>query len=439
MYIGYLLLFSQSQFCSENMNFVFAVKSYRDMFFAVDRNMWVSNWKEIDSEVACDEEKGNNWSFSWNSAVEKSVAENLIDEILDEYVIDTAPNQVCISRNFIMKTKKRIQLLHLYGPDVFEEACLDPIKTMKKDVLPRFLQSEIFRTMIHSLASCSPLPPASDLNLPPPTKHVLRSNPVEYFIDGREFSLAQLLRGEVLYTNFRIFLEKIVCSENLMCVRLIDYFEELKSARDDKEADEQAWIIYQYFVAPGSAYEVSTLYLDRQNLMQELAVPKSGMFSRVRQSAYDILKINFELFSKSANYRALGKIMRCAKINLDRLEQFESDPMDVGCLDVVQEVIKERRFPALHDLSTESTRSNSVEYDNPIPMVNRLPTIKTTSLLQFSSIGKSVRLFRSVKYNSRKNQSRDTWDSSPNSNKFEMAIDFTDKYVYDDKHSSQFK
>jgi hypothetical protein len=73
-------------------------------------------------------------------------------------------------------------------------------------------------------------------------------------------------------------------------------------------------------VAPGSAYEVSTLYLDRKNLMQELAVPRTGMFNKVRYSAYDILKINFDLFSKSANYRALGKIMRSAKINLDELE-----------------------------------------------------------------------------------------------------------------------
>jgi hypothetical protein len=75
--------------------------------------------------------------------------------------------------------------------------------------------------------------------------YIYRSNPVEYFTDERKFSLAQILQGEVLYTNFRIFLEKNVCSENLMCVRMIDYFEELKNAKDDKEANEHAWIIYQ--------------------------------------------------------------------------------------------------------------------------------------------------------------------------------------------------
>jgi hypothetical protein len=157
------------------MNFVFAVNNYRELFFAVDRNMWLSHWREIDGEVACDEGKGNFGSDTWNSGVEKSVAKSFIEEILNEFIIDSAPNQVCISRDFIMKTKKRIYLLHLYGPHVFEEACLDPIDTMRRDLLPRFLQSYIFNTMIHSLASCNPLPPASNLNLPPPTKYVLRS------------------------------------------------------------------------------------------------------------------------------------------------------------------------------------------------------------------------------------------------------------------------
>eukprot|EP00596_Hydrurales_sp_CCMP1899_P001135 CAMPEP_0119052002 /NCGR_PEP_ID=MMETSP1177-20130426/73441_1 /TAXON_ID=2985 /ORGANISM="Ochromonas sp, Strain CCMP1899" /LENGTH=296 /DNA_ID=CAMNT_0007031417 /DNA_START=330 /DNA_END=1220 /DNA_ORIENTATION=+ len=293
--------------------------------------MWSADWRDIDSEVKYDEENGNVVPNTWNSAVNMVAAKIHIDNILEEYVLDHAQHQVCISGQFILKTKKRIKLLHLYGPHVFDEAVLDPIKTMKKDVLPRFLQSTTFRAMIHSLASCDTLPPASNLSLPPPSKHVLRSNPIEYFIDEREFTLAQLLQGEVLYTNFRSFLERNHCSENLICVRMIDYFEELKSARNNIEADEHAWTIYQYFVARGSAYEISTMYSDRKTLMENLAVPRKGMFSKLRSSAYDILKTNFSLFAKSRDYMALGKIMRFAKIDLDRIENSPSlDPMDVG-------------------------------------------------------------------------------------------------------------
>ena len=39
-------------------------------------------------------------------------------------------------------TKRRMKLLDLYGPDVFSEALLDPLKTINRDVLPRFLASE---------------------------------------------------------------------------------------------------------------------------------------------------------------------------------------------------------------------------------------------------------------------------------------------------------
>ena len=63
---------------------------------------------------------------------------------------------------------KRIKLFHLYGPEVFEEACLDPIKTMRKDILPRFCRSPIYESMIHRLASCDPPPATSYLHVPTP-------------------------------------------------------------------------------------------------------------------------------------------------------------------------------------------------------------------------------------------------------------------------------
>ena len=68
---------------------------------------------------------------------------------------------------------KRIKLFHLYGPEVFEVACLDPIKTMRKDILPRFCRSPIFETMIQRLSSCDPPPPAIALHVPLPVRYSL--------------------------------------------------------------------------------------------------------------------------------------------------------------------------------------------------------------------------------------------------------------------------
>jgi hypothetical protein len=121
---GFLLQFCESQYNSENLNFVSEVIRFRDIFFAVDKDLWTSNWKNIDIEVAFDEKGAYESSNIWPSAVCITAARSHIEWILNEYVLDHAHHQVCISKCFILNMKKRINLLHLYGPHVFEEACL---------------------------------------------------------------------------------------------------------------------------------------------------------------------------------------------------------------------------------------------------------------------------------------------------------------------------
>jgi hypothetical protein len=331
---GYLLKFSGSQFNSENINFISAVDHFRDEFFYADKDMWTGNWRDIDSEVANDEIEGKLFSDTWNSGVNLMAIKSNIYNILHEYILDHAQHQVCISKCFISKTMKRIDLLPLYGPLIFEESVIDPIKTMKKDVLPRFLRSNDFLAMINNLACCDPLPPASAMKLPPPKKNILNNNPLEYFTVDREFTLVQILIAEVLYHFFRVYLEQFHCAENLLCVRMIDFFEELKSKKLDEEADEFAQDIYRYFVAPGSAYEMSIMSKDRKNLMETLAVPKLGMFSRVRATAYVILEVNFVQFRDSDIYRELGRIMRTVKENM--VNYAHSNSIDAGCFSVME-------------------------------------------------------------------------------------------------------
>mmetsp|Transcript_29453 Transcript_29453/g.28168 ORF Transcript_29453/g.28168 Transcript_29453/m.28168 type:complete len:410 (-) Transcript_29453:199-1428(-) len=322
---GYLLKFSESQFNSENINFITAVDHFRDEFFNVDKDMWSASWRDIDSEVENSEKEGKLFSDTWNSEVNMMAIKTNIDSILHEYIFDHAQHQVCISKCFISKTMKRIDLLNLYGPHVFEEAVLDPIKTMRKDVLPRFFQSNDYDAMIFNLASCDPLPPASSIRQTPPRKHVLNNNPLEYFTVDRKFTLEQMLIAEVLYHFFRVYLERIHASENLLCVRMIDYYDELiKKTETKEEAGEIAWMIYQYFVAPGSAFEVSTMHADRKILMESLSMLKIGMFSRVRKTAYVVLEVNFVLFQGSKEYNELGLIMRTVKLNMVKAANYNS-------------------------------------------------------------------------------------------------------------------
>jgi hypothetical protein len=87
-------------------------------------------------------------SSAWNSAVDKKVAVRSINSILRTYINSDAVSEVCISEDFLRKMKKRIQFLHLYGPAIFDEALIDPILTMKKDMLPRFKDSDTVNRMV---------------------------------------------------------------------------------------------------------------------------------------------------------------------------------------------------------------------------------------------------------------------------------------------------
>jgi hypothetical protein len=227
---GYFLQLCRSQFSSENINFVTEVDRFRDMF-EVDKDMWKSPYRDIDYEVEREEIScSRSVAFAWRSSVDLDVVQDRMNKIVDNYISDDAPHQVCLSREYIKNTMRRIKSVDLYGPKVFDEAIIDSLKTLKRDLLPRFLRSILFDKMIDNLSDCDPLPSGSELVVPPPDKYVLRINPVSYFTDDRAFSLAQLLQGQVLYTNFRWFLEKNFCSENAISVRMIDHFEELMLA-----------------------------------------------------------------------------------------------------------------------------------------------------------------------------------------------------------------
>lgn len=326
---GYLLQFCEAQHNSENVRFYLEVDEYRDMFAPdKEKNLWEYGFKEIDNQVkflelGIDDLEIHNVlkSGSWPSSVDKSIALRKIDLILSKYLKNDSSSQVCISDPLLEKTMKRIKLLHLYGPEVFAEATREPIKTMKKDILPRFLVSDGFRRMVANVSSCEPTPPpASDLKVPPPESWLLTISSIEDLPDSRKFQLDEVLNCLQLYNEFLSFLRQRVSSENLICVRMIDIFEELMFNSELKDASKQAWKIYQYFVAPGASYEVSIHHIHRKHVMLEMAEPKKGMFSRIRYSVYETLQSSFDTFKTTAQYKMLGQLMREQKMVINRLQ-----------------------------------------------------------------------------------------------------------------------
>lgn len=343
---GYLLQFCEGQHNSENVRFFLEVDEFRDMFAAdKDKDIWLNDFEEIDNRVKyleaddirrisdIERPKSALRHGTWPSQSDKYAALKKIDIILNKYLNNDSSSQVCISDPLIEQTMKRINLLHLYGPEVFEEATREPIKTMKKDILPRFLASQIFRKMIVNVASCEPTPPpASQLKVPPPRSWMLTASTIDDFPESRVFQLDEIIHCMHLYNEFIAFLRKRVNSENLICVRMIDIYDGYTSTDEFQLAEAQAWKIYQYFVAPGSAFEVSIHHIHRKHVMLGMANPKPGMFDKMRHSVYGTLKVDFERYKLTDQYFKMGKMMREKKVDAMKMEGGEGmASMYSGC------------------------------------------------------------------------------------------------------------
>ena len=313
---GYLRLFCLSQYNSENLDFILAVDEFRDMFFE-ENDIWNEiSWRDIDDQLSGT--GGDNVKFNWTSSADLTHVNKVLKQISDRYLLAHSETQICNSESCIQRTLKRMENVHLYGPEVFEEACIDPIKTMRKDILPRFLVSDVHKRMISDLASCDPPPAAGSLTVPPPLNKLLSQTPIAELSEDRMYTLDEVIECMLLYNEFLTYLRSMVCSENLICVRIVDTFIEESEKENCSGTCQIALTIYKYFVAAKSAYEVSLSHFNRKKIMLGLASPDKELFNPVRRSAYDQLKVHFVNFTKTSGYASLGKLMNEAKRDLDR-------------------------------------------------------------------------------------------------------------------------
>lgn len=319
---GFLLQFCRSQHSDENLSFIRDVDEFRDLFIG-DNRVWSKQWKDTDEAL------GVNINMSiddgevdeeWTSDISKASALSYCEAICQKYLYDNSPSQVCISVESVRRTHRRMKLLSTYGPCVFDEACIDPILTMDRDVLPRLKVSPYAASMISRVASSEPPPAALDLRPPPPENLLLNLCVVESFPDTRMFSLDEVIGCRDLYLSFLAYLKGSDVkskgasgSDYLLCVRKIDIYEELTRMNCLPEATEEAWEIFRFYGAAGSAFEVSITGLDRKRLMLVMAEPKRGMFREIRQTAYSALQKHFALFRKTEGYRSFPTLMRALK------------------------------------------------------------------------------------------------------------------------------
>lgn len=365
---GYLLTFCESEHSTENLTFVMEVIRFREVL-SCDKITWTKSWQAIDAEMGLssttDQSDGsmsgqpspiklsttaeasdepttsaattlNATMGPWPSKrLELRSVQELTNSIWDRFMADHSPTQICIPSKVVCNTLFRMQRMDLYGPEIFGEALLDPIKTLQRDTLPRFLNSPLCADMVCQMDSLRSLPPAHMLSVPGPPTSIVSQCPADTLNDKRLFTLEEILTDKTLYADFLSYLTRAIQVENLLCIRMIEIFEEMvvmampapssSSSTSAKAGSSSkllpspaatdaikahAWTIYRYFVAPCASLEVSLYSRHKKELMIGLANPKSGLFIELEKSARSMLSVSFNTYRFTEDYRNLYKLMR---------------------------------------------------------------------------------------------------------------------------------
>lgn len=225
---GFLMLFCESQYCTENIRFVVDVDKYK-MLFLNDRVAWPS-WKETDA-LGDDKELTHQLDEGRIKVIEAQLA-----DINSKYLSSTSEYEICMPTSVFRNTERRMKEYQYYGPTIFDEALVDPKITMLKDVLPRFVTSSYYEDMVYFTSKSLPHYTSLDLPLPEDVQNTSASNKRRIrnelskllsdvdVIDYCSDDINNYFLDPLLYTVFLRYLRRIVCSENLLTVRAIDMY-----------------------------------------------------------------------------------------------------------------------------------------------------------------------------------------------------------------------
>mmetsp|Transcript_23153 Transcript_23153/g.23364 ORF Transcript_23153/g.23364 Transcript_23153/m.23364 type:complete len:377 (-) Transcript_23153:285-1415(-) len=328
---GYLLKFCNIEHNSENLRFAMEVEEFKENHS--DPSVWTKSWQELDIEKSikslgkeltaielngdchedeCDE---NNWP---STKVDRIEMKKSIQAVWDSFLSDDSPTQICLSQGCMRRTQFRINHLHLYGPEIFGEAMIDPIKTINKDIMPRFQKAALYQDMNKRMAHVDPLPAADTLEVESPDESYVMDPEWMAEVDKHNFTLEEMLQDMYLYQIFLEYLEENNAAQHLLCVRMIQIFEDHILAKDIPSAIDQAWELYKYFIATGSAYEVPCTARAKKDIMLNLARCASGDFEHVRKVSYGALVTHFANFQNSPTFSELPAYMKKSKRNVDK-------------------------------------------------------------------------------------------------------------------------
>ena len=278
---GYFLRMTKREHNSENLIYVLEIERFRDHF--KDVNVWTDdlsyklidneienfgklNIQEKDVKVCC-----SNDPTQWPSKIATYKAfQDHCEFIWETYLSSAASAQIFMPAKVLYNTLHRLQHLEKYGHKVFDETVIDPIKTLNADVLPRFLVSPCFKAMNKRLVVSYPLPTKEQLELKMPAKSACMNWEDDKITvqSLSELPLKRVIHDKILYKAFLDYCITCHCEENIYVVRAIAIFKLNYENHIDKAAiamdlfppwiEGHVWMMFRFFIAPNSPYEVGT-------------------------------------------------------------------------------------------------------------------------------------------------------------------------------------
>lgn len=299
---SYLALFCREQYNAENLNFWIAVDRFKDKYS--DPKVWCSSFSDVDVQVSKQPEDFENWP---SATVTQEAMETSANDIVDAYLSESAAQQVMLPHVVKTRTEKRLRHLPAYGTTVFDECLIDPIKTMRRDIMPRFIRSPLYQEM---LTVKDYQADNRELVTPHPPSSIIDYLSFEDFQGSRTFSLNEIVNDKYLYSVMLKFLQRTFSSENLTCAREIQIYDELLASGELESAKRKALDIYHYYLLPGALFEVSSSCNVRKDIALSLADPQPNMFHEVKAGVLEMLKADYNKFSASQEFAELGVMMR---------------------------------------------------------------------------------------------------------------------------------
>ena len=334
---GYFLRMTKREHNSENLIYVLEINRFKDHFRDIEAWNDDLGYKVIDNEIEnfgklinMQEKdlviKCSNGIEKWPSKkIAYAAFQDHCQFIWDTYLSCASTTQICMPAKVLYNMMHRLQHLEKYGHKVFDETLIDPIKTLNADVLPRFLVSPCFKAMNRRLVVAYPLPTKDQIELKMPAKSACMNwNDDQITVDNlSEMPLKRLLHDKILYKEFLDYCKRSHCEENIYLARAITIYKSNYENDIDKAAmaknlfppwiEGHVWMMFRFFIAPNSPYEIGMPEKRRKEIIHHLASPTKDMFDVLESSTFRILRAHYLSFANTKEFQQIPSIIISAK------------------------------------------------------------------------------------------------------------------------------